>query len=296
MRNTNHVFTKSALFLLSTSVLLFSCKKENISDAEKEAKLGEAVEVSVSHNAAIQPFNDVYTVVLGQFDELANDLLRLQNGRPAGAADVQGNGCYTTTISPSKIDQWPKTVTRNFDPLCVGADGKNRSGKIISVFSSPIYNTGATVTTSFDDYVVDSFAITGTMTITNAFTYKPDTSYAIKVDLTDAKATHRRTEMWSKVNGQIVYTQQKRTPNYFTLFAPFYTTGVLNGENSFNLTWKAEVTKPILRNFECLWPVSGVLSLQWLDNKDKASIDYGNGDCDNKAQLSYKGLSMQINM
>ncbi len=295
MKNGRSIFNKSILFALTISVFAYSCKKENITEEEKKQNLNEALTVSISHDGAVQPFNDSYMIVLSQFEDLSNDMLRMQNGRPMGGYDVQG--CYTTTITPAKIYQWPKTVVRNFGSGCTGIDGKVRSGKIISVFSAPIFTEGATVATSFENYVVDSFIITGSMVTTNAFKYdSKDTSYAIKVNLKDAKAAHINNGLWSKVNGEITYTQQKRSPNYFVPMTPFYTTGVLTGENSFDISWRAEVTSPVLRSFECQWPLSGVLSLQWNNNPAKASIDYGNGNCDNRARLTYKGAEMDIQL
>lgn len=295
MKNEKNILIRSIFLAIVVVIFCASCKKESINEEEKKQYLNEAMAISVDHNNAVQPFHDSYSIILPQFEDLANDMLRMQNGRPKSPEDIQG--CYTTTITPSKIWQWPKTVIRDFGTACTGTDGKVRSGKIISVFSAPLFNEGATATTTYEEYVVDSFRISGKMITTNDFKYSgQDTSYAIRVSLKNARASHVGSGLWSEVNGEITYTQQKRSPNYFVPFSPFYTTGILTGENSLNISWKAEVAVPVLRSFECAWPLSGVLSLQWNSHPDKATIDYGKGSCDNNAYLSYKGVGMDIRL
>lgn len=284
---------------VAVCTLLFtatSCKKDNAPSGPDATEVATATQVVINNEIAIQPYSESFGIVLDQSSELSASLIRTGNGsilRPGNSLD---NKCYETTITPADVYQFPKTVTRNFGDGCKGADGKLRSGKIISVFSDLFYVEGATVTTTFENYQVDSFAVSGTMTIKNAFSNVPDTTYAIKVNIADATVSSVATGFWRKVNADLTFTQVKVSPNYYSPLQPYGTTGVINGENSIGIKWTSEVTKPVIRKISCQWPVSGTVTYQWNSNADKATVDYGDGDCDNKAAFSYKGFSKSIDL
>ncbi len=289
------------LGLLSSSFLLLvmsSCKKDSNDDGASNAEIQKAIEVSVNHENAVKPFSDMYGTVLTQFDDLASSMGRAQSGRISGINGIAGPSCYAVSVVPANILQWPKTVTWDFNVAgCTGIDGLHRSGKIISTFSESFLQPGATVTTTFENYIVDSFEVTGTIRYTNQFSKtNNDTVYAIKVDYTDAKITHVRTGFWSEINGSLTYQLVKVAPNNFNPITPFTTDGSLSGQNSIGFSWNAVTTKPVLRDFSCLWPKSGVITFSWNNNADKASLDYGDGTCDNKAEISYKGFKKTISL
>lgn len=277
----------------AVALFVFSCKKDN---NPSDSNVNEAVAVAVNHQAASRPFNETLATVFGQLDDLGADLARMQNGRPDGNARIVDGRCYEVTVSPAHVYQWPKTVTWDFGEGCVGIDGKTRKGKVISVFTGILLSEGAKVTTTFDGYQVDSFKVTGSLDFTNQFSYSPDTIYAFKTQYTNATATHALTGYWTKLNGTITYQLVKQSPNYFNPAAAFTSTGTLHGENALGFTWTAETTVPVLRNHTCLWPISGIISLEWNDHSDKAFIDYGTGSCDNQAEVSYKGFKKAVSL
>lgn len=288
----------SGVILVSSLGLmtLSSCKKDQNKGPIPDDQKLEVTGVIANHETAMQSFSDNYEVVVSQFSDLSSEIGRIQNGRVSGASDLAGATCYETTVTPKGLLQWPKTVERNYQN-CQGADGSTRNGKVISVFSEPIYISGATITTTFENYTVDSFQVSGSIKYTNDFSFaNGDTVYAVKVDYTNCMATHVRTGFWTKINGSITYKLENGKTGTFNPLAPFTTSGSLSGENSIGFIWKAEATTPVLRKWDCRWPLSGELALQWNNNSNKATIDYGDGKCDNKASVSYKGYDFNITL
>lgn len=294
MKTKNSLLTGVFLPAFFFVLIFSSCKKDSgDKDAIPDSEMQAAIDVTSNHAAATQPFTDTYGVVLSQFDDLATSIARIQNGRVTDLMGTLGDDCHQVTISPANILQWPKTVTWTYQN-CKGSDGKTRNGKVITTFSKPFFLEGATATTTYEGFSVDAFAVSGTLKFTNQFKLVPgDTVYAVKVDLTDARLQNPATQFWSNVNGTLTYQLVKRTGS-FDFLSPFTTTGTLSGENSLDFEWTAETTTPVLRAVGCLWPESGVITFHWNNDNDQASIDYGDGKCDNKAEISYKGFKKTI--
>lgn len=292
MKYDNRICSGILLSSLICLLGLSSCKKDNDKSAISDVKMQEIIGVVGNHQAVTQPFTDAYGVMFSQFDDLAASIARIQNGRNEEATRVFGDDCYQVHISPENILQWPKTVTWSYQD-CQGQDGKVRYGSVITTFSEPFYTPGATATTTFEGYSIDSVMVSGTLTYTNQFSYtNDDTIYAIKVDFSNAKTEDMQTGFWSEVNGSLTYQLVKKS-GYFDLLSPFTTSGTLTAHNSIGFSWTAETTVPVLRDFACLWPKSGIITFHW-NNSEQASIDYGDGNCDNKAEISYRGFNKAI--
>jgi hypothetical protein len=59
-------------------------------------------------------------------------------------------------------------------------------------------------------------------------------------------------------------------------------------------SWSSEVTTPLVRKFTCRWFVSGVLTINFTGGQ--ALLDFGNGQCDNRATLTVNGQNREITL
>lgn len=65
--------------------------------------------------------------------------------------------------------------------------------------------------------------------------------------------------------------------------------------NTVFFNWTSKTLEPLIKNYICRWIVKGKIGIA-KSNTDTAVIDYGNGDCDNKATITINGLSKEITL
>ena len=70
--------------------------------------------------------------------------------------------------------------------------------------------------------------------------------------------------------------------------------GAGRGENSRGNSWAHEVVEPLYKKFTCRWISKGILAI--VRNGKTARLDFGNGECDNKAVLTVNGVSREITL
>lgn len=286
MKNKTRALAGTCLLAASFLLTFSSCKKDG-GDANNPASINDAVEASAAHYSSSQLVNGIYSVQIQQFIDAASSMARTSQS----ALDQP---CFTTSIETTN-GLFPATVITDFRTGCKDANNVTRSGKIKSVFSDFMLRSGTKVVTTFDGYQVDSFKISGTVELTTEVDFDAN-RFDVKLNAMQLKATHLRTGYSSEVSGEILYSQLKDVNIYLFDLNPFETSGSLHGETSLGLKWTAEVEKPVLRSFDCIWPQKGVVSLVWNSNKDKAYIDYGDGTCDNKAEVTYKSYKSSVNL
>ncbi len=70
--------------------------------------------------------------------------------------------------------------------------------------------------------------------------------------------------------------------------------------NDLLVAWKAEITEPFVKKFTCRWIVKGVLKVVRLNlsgNSPWVSVlNYGNGECNNKATMTINGITKEITL
>lgn len=286
----------ASAFLIAVSTI--SCKKDGNSKTE-DPQMNNAVAANADNEIVSGQFNDVMNISLGVQQADAGENIGLGTGagviyRPGGNESTLGDQCFTVTVTPKVAGEWPKTATFDFGDGCKGTDGKTRKGKIIVTFTKQAYLPGAKISTTFDGYVVDSFAISGTQVIENISTTD---KLGFSITITNGKLTNTNNGFWHELAGKHTWSQSAGMNTPFNLLDDAYeVTGAVHGGNATGLTWTSEITHPLLRKIDCKWRVKGVLSIHWNQNPDGATLDYGDGACDNKATLSYLGFSKVISL
>jgi hypothetical protein len=188
----------------------------------------------------------------------------------------------------------------DFGTGCTGRDGRTRSGKIITEYTNRLFVPGAIAATTFVEYMVDSIKIQGTHTITNQS--EPPTNVSCpthkwKVTIDRGKLT--------KPNGNYVEWNStkivKQIEGMCTPFVPlddiYQISGGANGKvkrGDLLIAWNSEITEPLIKKFTCRWLVKGIIRIVRLNLTTNspwvATINYGNGDCDNKAMATINGV------
>lgn len=289
------------MLLITGCLSMTSCKKEAANDtAPSDTEVNQAMDAAVSNQTASEQFNDVFDITMGIGTADAGEDIGIGTGegilyRPGSGNGTTGGGhCFTVTVVPGILHHFPKTITVDFGDGCKGIDGKVRKGSIIAIFTGPMKKPGSKVSVTFKGYSVDSFAIQGTQTIQN-------TSSSNKLSWTTGvlkgKITNTESGKWKEWEGKRVHTKIEGNGTPLYLGDDVYKiSGNASGSNSKGNSWTSEIREPIIRKFTCKWRVKGIVEIHRNANPHAITLDYGDGSCDNKATVTYRGITKEITL
>lgn len=204
-----------------------------------------------------------------------------------------GNFAYLNDcpVITSNLPSMPQVITIDFGTSCTGSDGKTRSGKII-IISDSFSNFPSVREKAFDNFMVDGIKIQGNAVKTiNKYQENNIRIAQIHEDVTitfpEIAGTARRvadlTRLYQK-NGLL-----NPLDNQVAIWGTVEFTRI-SGKT---LTKTIAASSPLLFKVACDHIVSGTISVTTSNNRSW-SIDYGNGDCDNKATLTMGEKSREI--
>jgi hypothetical protein len=256
--------------LLALTFLFVSCQKEEID--------------STDDISAEQSVTDVENVMDDAGDEA---LFRLSEDEP-------GAGCPTITWAQDK-GTYPNTVTIDFGESCVGANGRVRSGKIIVEVTGSYYTEGMVRIITPDGFTVNGWTLEGTRTVTNMGLNEQEQMYwTVVVDeakLTDDEgnfATWQANRVRTLVEGA---DTEGCSDDVMAI------TGESSGVSLRGKSFTATIIDPIMKPMSCRWPVSGVREVLVEGHERPRSLDFGNGECDNKATITFpNGQTREIEL
>ena len=196
--------------------------------------------------------------------------------------------CPIITVNKTAV---PQVMTIDFGTACTGKDGKVRSGKIIVTSTS--FNTFPSVRDkSFDNYMVDGKKVEGSI----AKTITKDQENNIRTAVIQENISITFTDGEGKATRVANLTRQYQRN---TLLNPLDNQIVSWGTVEFTRVSGVKVTKtitsadPLIFKVACHHIVSGTVSVTTSDNRSWI-LNYGNGDCDNKATLTIGDKTREI--
>ncbi len=262
----------------------------------KKNKLDEVTTTTEDNKLVESLFDDVFKNM--------NEAAEEENLDGTGKMGVQmdytfSSSCATVTLVPPAWDTsqsppvwnntFPKTLTLDFGTSnCMGNDGKNRRGRIVSVFTGKYNQAGTVITTILYDYHVNDYSVDGSKTVTNngnnSFTIEvngnvnsPDGSQAVSW-------VSNRTREWIEGSTTGFWTQYPNGSYMFLngiLDDVYSITGSASGINREGLAFTVTITTALRVEF-CNYLVditAGGLSIQ-PDGLKERVVDFGTGACD----------------
>jgi hypothetical protein len=264
---------------------LYSCSKDdnNNNDAYLESARDEST--------ADYLFSDVFNQVDLATRQLENELFG--PGNPKSFSD---GGCATTYITPFDTITWPKTVTIDFgETNCEGADGKYRRGVISALITGRYRDSLTVVTITPDNYFVNDYKVEGLKTVTN-LGHITGGLMTFGIDIQDGLIT--------KPDGRQFLYESQRTRVWIegestawpaVMDDVFELSGFADGTTYDSVDFHVEITVPLRIERDCRWIISGALEIT-PEGLATRGLDYGTGDCDNKATLTVKGNTYEITL
>jgi hypothetical protein len=301
---------------LAVSSLLFTAACKKNSDATNEGNEQENTMIAAEDDAVSETvYNTVFDDVMGVDDEVGMAGTGFMGARSAGGSGVSevngpdgvngvdsagGYACLNITrerLNPP--NRFPVKITMDFGAGCTGRDGHFRKGKIVTIYTGALPLGGSVATTTFVGYQVDSFAVEGTHIIKNISLPPAAIKYEVKVE--GGKITNVNNGKYRTRNALHVIQQ---VGGMLTPFNPFddvfQITGGARGETNrpgYIVNWGRTIlaAEPVIKKFTCHWFVKGQVKIE-RSNAPTAVLDYGDGDCDNKATITVNGVTREIRL
>lgn len=267
------------LFALSLMFFAFnSCQKDDVTSATIDE-----IALSQQETQAEEVLADVDLLVDEALD-LNFGLLKSANIESA----VYLSDCPVININKTVS---PQVMTIDFGTSCSGKDGKIRSGKIIVTSTS--FNTFPSIRSkSFENFLVEGKKIEGS--VVKSISKDQENNIRTAQIQEDITITFPDSEGTAKRVANLTRQYQRNT--------------LINKEDNQVVSWGTveftrisgvKVTKtitaedPLVFRSECHHIVSGIVSFTASNNRSW-SINYGNGDCDNKATLTNGDKTKEI--
>ena len=294
--------------LVLVSLLIFgSCKKETSGSESEEVFASQASSEADAESDDI--FNEVFDNVMGVNADVAfggTGVFGQVNQSSIGET-ARTTACPDVTVTHLNApDVFPVKIVMDFGTGCTGRDGRTRSGKIITVYTNRLIVPGAKATTIFENFKVNDIQVQGTHVITNLS--EPPVNSACpthkwKVTVENGKLT-KPNGNYVEWNGTRTITQiEGRCTTNIPLDDIYEITGSSNGKvkrGDLLIAWRSEITEPLIKKFTCRWLVKGVIKIIRLNLSTNspwvATINYGNGDCDNRAVVTINGVPHEITL
>ncbi len=261
-----------AFAIVSLAIGLNSCKKSDDVKEEFETTFELSGDQAMADNIA-EDANDMFLQVASENNVAGNFT--------AGSTTTNDFiPCATVTITPAS--GFPKTIVIDFGTACT-FNGNTRSGKINIVISDSVRRPGSTAVMTFDNYFINLYKVEGTYTWTNTST--PGTrSWSRRTE--NGKITAPNARYWLH-SGMRYITQTEGVGTYNIFDDVFSITGTHTVSNAAAATREITVLNALQKKNACANIDKGILKVQGPNHY--ATINFGDGTCDNLATISIDG-------
>jgi hypothetical protein len=299
------------LFLF-TIITVFSCKKETSDTLNDQDEALANISATESNAEAEDVFNGVFDDVLGVNANVGMGGTGIFGRRASttyGTSYADGRidntsqlpPCLNIIIQQPTPSSFPIKITFDFGSTgCAANDGHWRKGKIVVDYSDRLLIPGATASARFEDFQIDSITIDNSTMYTISNTGTQDhLQFTVNVNAKLSKPSGNYSEWYSQKTISRIEGNLTSTPLDDVLKIEGKATGKTK-RNDLIVAWKAEITDPFIKRFSCRWISQGVIKTgrenlasnsQWF-----GILDYGLGNCDNRATLTINGVRYEITL
>lgn len=280
--------SKILLFATLLSITFFiGCNNESANEAATSNTItADETVVNAEIDATV---DDLSIIAEDQFDMQKSSAAKTS----AGMKSMLPPCAIVTAVLTN--DTWTRTIDFGTEG-CAMPNGNILKGKIIISFSKNFTTPIRTITYKLEGFYHNDKLIEGSKTITHELKNSdlladihPVTTHSIDVKVTfpDGKIyTRIGTRVREMVEGFATMTNWE--DNVFNVWG-YHITTFPNGSK-----YTCTIKTPLLIKMSCKmpFPVSGVVEI--VKNEAKATLDYGNGDCDKLATITLNGVSKEI--
>lgn len=272
----------TVIVIAMTTVFFISCEKNNdVSTVDENADI-------INESYASEMFDEV--------EDLGDEAVDfLDNTATKSAFENDGIGNYNR-LSPCAVvtriyEEDSVFVTIDFgEENCLCNDGRERRGKIYINHYGCYWGDGeAEIEFSFDDYFVDDNQILGNKYV---YRYMNESQHRISEIISDGSiilAEETGTITW---HAERVREAIEGSETHYKYDDVIEITGTSNSTLADGIEITCEITTPLVRDNKegCFkYIVSGVREI--MKGEEEIIIDYGDGTCDNLAEITRDGVT-----
>lgn len=279
MKNTG----LSSFILISGLFIIISCARKDSSPAQIEDLVQQSEKDAV--------FESVMNKADDQINKEITKLENLNYTITPGKSDVATCDAKVTIETPSAA-KFPKTITLDYGTGCTDPEGNFRAGKIVVHITGPYWEKNTVRQSKLVDYRYNDLKISGERKEMNKG--KNDKGYYL--------FEVKNTEMIGNTNGELIVERKldrSRTYNRGTNLSSNVDDEVwVTGSSLVNKKGKEtiqEITTPLYRKVSCEHFQSGVIST-YIKKEKVSDLNYGNGECDDKAIWSNGTITKEITL
>lgn len=219
----------------------------------------------------------------------------LQGGMMLGGSHLFfGTGfppCATVSVDS---DVFPKTITINYSEGCTGRMGLEKKGIVTIFMSDTIINEGAVYTVTFENLTMGQREISKTATFTNEGLNEDD-NWVISFVSFSTTTFEKQGEVYvieRDFSGEREWLEGFDTPEVTDDQLLLSCNGSITVNDE--LTFSKTTIEPLFIDRTCKWPLSGIVEIT--RNDETMTINYGDGTCDNIAEVIKDGESEEIEL
>ncbi len=275
--------------LFGAIISIQACKPENANQLNIDVE----VQLVVDQNQADSEFDDVVsmaTEIMSRFDSTLNS---------DKDTVLEYDNCLAINLTKAE-----KKISLDFGMAgCVGQDGRTRKGKIIHNYTGRLFLPGSIVYTAFENYEVKRNGSQVFLKIDNNSTLRQETVSVQGGQINFSRTMNARLNF---VDGSAFTWQGLRNisweygPNLLNRFDDTWTvdtTSTSTGTNRRGTPFSVKLKNPLINLGLCMSqgihkPVSGKLDI--VSTNIVRSINYGEGTCNNMANLTVNGVQRTI--
>jgi len=267
--------------LFSASIIIFTaCKKDDTKEDQTKA-----TSVDQGLLLAERTFNDIgnYTS-----EALTARKGKLKSGE---TTSIQGASCLIISFDLTAV---PYKLILDFGSAnCLCEDGLYRRGKIIVSYTEGIGDSLAALNTTLENFFVNDNQITGTRTlIYKGHNQAGHANWDVTVNGSIVLASGEGTITYqASHNSEMI--EGESTPDYTDNV--FSLTGSASGTAITGQAFSSVITAPLISKMTCGHFVSGIVEITPAAEPMR-SLNYGNGECDNKATITVSGITFDITL
>jgi hypothetical protein len=288
------------LFKLTIAIILvslFACSEDELimeTNDELILKSAEIAEDDMMAESVMEEFN--YEVsFFAESEKLLRQLANFKGSKNLihGNMGMRYKGENNPNVSIEiGENEYPITITIDYGESTTLKNGRVISGLVTIEVSAPRGTDGATRTITYTNCVIDSVQIDGFASDTfngdNETTRLVSTTSNLTLVLADGTILERTgnhvREWLSGLETPMDYSDDRISVN-----------GTVTFDSSNGNVWTRDIIEPLIKVSDCRHPVQGVV--QFTENGTiLATLNYGNGECDNLAILTVDGEEVEIEL
>jgi hypothetical protein len=277
---------KAKIFLMITAAILMT-----FSSCKKDPSLLEQTSLDLASDDAVSEavFEDVFNTV-DNASIILDDAMK--NGDTKSTFLV-GDSCPAISVIHPTTGIWPKIITIDYGTGCEGFYDNTRSGKIIIEITGPRREQGSKRTVTFENYYFNGIKVEGVKVFEN-LGLNANQNFVISVSMSDGKLILPDGKTIERnVNHEREWIAGFSTGNIWD--DECLVTGSSTGRNADGVSYVRTITTALDWKRVCIFIVSGVVKIE-NGETEPFNLDYGNGECDNKAVVSRGDQSKEIQL